>query len=251
VPELGLAELSCCLGFDRTVRVPLGVSGTLTGSGSAPDGYRTGSGPADFNCTGPYLILYPNDVGIESSPRPGRTAARLARQVELALAEVDLSLPQYRILIHLDEGKIAASALADKLAVSRPSITAVVDGLVTRGLVERHHDPGDRRRVGHDLTPKGRNVLEDADESVDRRLAEIASTVDETRIHQLQEVRDLEYWRLSLDAYRTVKREVAGGPHSAVASDNSANASANAAVAAADIAVAATDSAATVGTPAQ
>ncbi len=107
------------------------------------------------------MILYPNHMGIEPSPRPGRTAARLARQVELALAEVDLSLPQYRILIHLDEGKVAASTLADKIAVSRPSVTAVVDGLVTRGLVERHHDPGDRRRVGHDLTAEGRQLLEE------------------------------------------------------------------------------------------
>ncbi len=108
------------------------------------------------------IFLYPNRMGLESSsptvavPPPG-----LARQVELALVEVDLSLPQYRILILLDEGKVAASALADRLAVSRPSVTAVVDGLVTRGLVERHHDPADRRRVGHDLTAEGRRLLEE------------------------------------------------------------------------------------------
>ena len=69
--------------------------------------------------------------------RPGRVAARLARQVELGLASVDLTLSQYRILILLVEGKEAASSLADKLAVSRPSVTAVVDGLVQRGAVER------------------------------------------------------------------------------------------------------------------
>jgi long-chain acyl-CoA synthetase len=152
-------------------------------------------------------------MGLESSQAPGRTAARLARQVELALTEVDLSLPQYRILIHLDEGKVAASTLADRLAVSRPSITAVVDGLVTRGLVERQHDPGDRRRVGHDLTAEGRRVLERADQSVDRRLSEIASVVKKKRgivkgntsNRPEDPMKALEQWRVALDAYRTVK----------------------------------------------
>jgi len=144
-------------------------------------------------------------MAFEPSPRRGRTAARLARQLELALAEVDLSLPQYRILILLDEGKVAASALADRLAVSRPSVTAVVDGLVTRGLVERHHDPDDRRRVGHDITADGRLVLKKADESVDRRLSEIASLVDSTRAEGAFE--GLDCWRMALDAHRTVKNE--------------------------------------------
>jgi long-chain acyl-CoA synthetase len=130
------------------------------------------------------------------------------------LAEVDLSLPQYRILIHLDEGKVAASTLADKLAVSRPSITAVVDGLVTRGLVERQHEPGDRRRVGHDLTADGRRVLERADESVDRRLSEIASVAKKEKgvvkgnnsYKSEDPMKSLERWKYALDAYRDAKR---------------------------------------------
>ena len=155
------------------------------------------------------ILLYPNRMGLESSPRPGRTAARLARQVELALVEVDLSLPQYRILILLDEGKVAASALADRLAVSRPSVTAVVDGLVVRGLVERHHDPGDRRRVGHDLTAEGRLLLKKGDESVDRRLAEIASILSEagTEATGVDAFKGLECWRAALDAHRTEKHK--------------------------------------------
>jgi long-chain acyl-CoA synthetase len=127
--------------------------------------------------------------------------------VELALVEVDLSLPQYRILILLDEGKVAASALADRLAVSRPSVTAVVDGLVTRGLVERHHDPGDRRRVGHDLTAEGRRLLKMGDGSVDRRLSEIASILAEAETQASAELafKGLECWRSALDTYRTEK----------------------------------------------
>jgi long-chain acyl-CoA synthetase len=146
-------------------------------------------------------------VDPESLPRPGRVAARLARQVELALTTIDLTLSQYRLLILLGEGKEAASSLADKLAVSRPSITAVVDGLVARGLVERHGDASDRRRVSHDITEQGLRVLATADEAVDARLAVIAEAagvgVSERAFS------DLESWRLALESYRACKAVVA------------------------------------------
>jgi long-chain acyl-CoA synthetase len=133
--------------------------------------------------------------------------ARLARQVELAAATVELTLPQYRVLILLGEGKEAASALAEKLAVSRPSVTGVVDGLVARGLVERYDDVDDRRRVGHDLTDEGRRLLESADAEVDRRLSEIASHRPGGAGAALE---GLGPWEEALDAYRAARR--ARGP---------------------------------------
>jgi DNA-binding MarR family transcriptional regulator len=45
----------------------------------------------------------------------GRVAARLAKQVERALTDVNLSLAQYRVLANLSEGPSAASALAERL----------------------------------------------------------------------------------------------------------------------------------------
>jgi long-chain acyl-CoA synthetase len=133
-----------------------------------------------------------------------RVAARLARQVEVGLTKVDLSLPQYRILMFLDDGAAVASKLADHLAVSRPTVTAVVDGLVGRGLVERRHDDGDRRRVGHTLTPAGRRLLGQADRSVDARLQEIAGHLDDGgQIHEA--MYGLELWRRALDGYRAAR----------------------------------------------
>lgn len=108
----------------------------------------------------------------------GRIAAWLARQSELALDEVELSLPQYRVLSLLDDGIALPSFLADRLDVRRPSITAVVDGLVGRGLVERLPEAGDRRKVAHSITPAGRELVARADEAVERRLAQIAAAPD-------------------------------------------------------------------------
>jgi long-chain acyl-CoA synthetase len=139
----------------------------------------------------------------ESPQHPGRVIARLARQVELALATLDLTLPQYRVLGFLAQGNEAASVLAEKLAVSRPSITGVVDGLVARGLVQRSADPADRRRVGHDLTDEGRHVIEAADAEVERRLGEIAAHCPEQTAGAFA---GLATWEESLDRHREVRR---------------------------------------------
>jgi DNA-binding MarR family transcriptional regulator len=80
--------------------------------------------------------LSPGPAGAAATSRPGEALAatqaghviaRLARQVELAAATADLTLSQYRALALLGEGREAASALAEKLAVSRPSVTGVID----------------------------------------------------------------------------------------------------------------------------
>ena len=130
-----------------------------------------------------------------------RTAARLARQVDKGLAEVGLSASQFRILGFLSDGSAVASALADRGAISRPSLTAVVDGLVAKGLVERGHDPADRRRVDHLLTPAGRDLLAAGDEAVNARLAGILELLGDDELVS-QAVRGLQLWQEALDRYR-------------------------------------------------
>ena len=140
-------------------------------------------------------------MAIELPDHPGRVIARLARQVELAAATVELTLPQYRALSLLGEGKEAASALADKLAVSRPSVTGVIDGLVARALVERHQEAGDRRRIDLHLTAEGAEALAAADQEIERRLREVASHGPQPGFDTLAP------WKEALDAYRAAKRE--------------------------------------------
>ena len=107
-----------------------------------------------------------------------RAAAKLARQITIPLTEHQLSLSQYRVLVFLDEGGAAPSDLADRLSVSRPSITALMDGLGERDLVERHNDPDDGRRVVHHLTEGGRRILEIADRAVADRLMVLGAHVN-------------------------------------------------------------------------
>ena len=128
--------------------------------------------------------------------------ARLARQVEVAVATVDLTLPQYRVLGILGGGPEASSVLADKLAVSRPSVTGVVDGLVLRGLARRDHDAADRRRIGIELTDDGRRLLAQADTEVERRLDELAAHLDDPG----PAFAGLGLWLKALDAHRSARR---------------------------------------------
>jgi len=131
----------------------------------------------------------------------GRTAAWLAKQVELSLAEVDLSLSQYRMLGLLDEGSAVSSALAKRLAVRPPSVTAVIDGLVTRGLVNRTHSEDDRRRISLGITVEGQAVLDTADRAVNERLEQIAAGLGSTR-SSARALDDLALWHEALVIHR-------------------------------------------------
>jgi DNA-binding MarR family transcriptional regulator len=122
----------------------------------------------------------------------GRVAAWLSKRVEVALAQVELTLPQYRVLGILAEGSAAASGLADRLAVRRPSITALIDGLVARGLVDRRQEDTDRRRVELRLTPEGVSTLARADVAVDEYLVAIAAHLPDKE--EAMALRSLELW---------------------------------------------------------
>jgi long-chain acyl-CoA synthetase len=141
------------------------------------------------------------DVGV------GRTVARLGRQVEVALAGVDLTIAQYRALTQLSEGAEASSSLAAKLAVSRPSATAVVEGLVERGLVERQHFAEDRRRVSVYLTDAGWRVLGLADEAVGAKLADVLTVVSSRRAARA--LSGIAEWGRAMDANKARKKAVA------------------------------------------
>jgi long-chain acyl-CoA synthetase len=130
----------------------------------------------------------------------GRVAAWLAKRVEVALVAVDLTLPQFRVLGILAEGSSAASGLADRLAVRRPSITAVVDGLVARGLVDRRQEDSDRRRVSLRLTDEGARVLGEADRAVDAYLESIAGHLPDK--DEATALRSLELWGRAMAAHR-------------------------------------------------
>ena len=113
-----------------------------------------------------------------------RTVARLARKLECA---TDLSMSQYRVLAAVDDGGERATHLAHALAVAKPTVTAVVDGLVERGFLAREPVPGDRRSVRIALTTAGRLALATAEAVMNGILeaalpADVLAALERTRL---------------------------------------------------------------------
>lgn len=163
--------------------------------GARPDG----GGVGDL-VEGEIVSEQTNDGEQELIHVAAHAAARLGKVAEVRLEQVDLSLPQYRLLLLLAEGTSVAAALAERLTVTRPSITALTDGLVERGLVERRPDPADRRRVSHALTLDGRAALEKADMALREGLAELSANLSAAKAQAA--IRGLALWIEALDIAR-------------------------------------------------
>lgn len=69
------------------------------------------------------------------------------------------TLTQLRVLRVLREGDRSASELAERVGVSAPSLTRVLDRLEERGLLVRVADQSDRRRISIRILPEGQNLL--------------------------------------------------------------------------------------------
>jgi len=94
-----------------------------------------------------------------SSDAPALIVARLHRLLEHT-PDAELTIPQYRLLGLLAAGDERSGMLARRLAVSKPTVTALVDGLVERGYAERLADADDRRSVTVSITSAGRVAVD-------------------------------------------------------------------------------------------
>jgi DNA-binding MarR family transcriptional regulator len=106
-----------------------------------------------------------------------RAIALAARNLEKAASMRDLTLAQYRVLAQVAAGDERSTLLAERLAVAKPTITAVVDGLVERGFLERSSVDGDRRSIRIAVTKPGRQALRAAEAEMTEALAGILEHV--------------------------------------------------------------------------
>lgn len=80
---------------------------------------------------------------------------RLAR----ALAPLELTLPQARVLALLAGGPLGLGELARAARMANGNLTVVLANLLKRGLAERPGVPGDRRAARARLAPAGEALL--------------------------------------------------------------------------------------------
>ena len=106
-----------------------------------------------------------------------RALARASRILERATGE--LSLAHYRVLAAVASGEERASRLAGRLALGRPAISAAVDSLAQRGLLERVEVVGDLRATALTLSVEGRRVLDQAEAEMVQRIQDLADRTPE------------------------------------------------------------------------
>lgn len=99
-----------------------------------------------------------------------------SRRLERALES--MTLPQFRVLMLIASSPERASKLAEQAAVSPPSLTGILDGLVTRGWVARSHVDGDRRGVTLTITAAGQKAFDGARSATAATLDELLAEAD-------------------------------------------------------------------------
>ena len=115
-----------------------------------------------------------------------RLVAALDEELE---REHGLPLGSYEVLLQLadaEDHSLRMGELADHLLLSRSGLTRLVDRLATRGLVERHSCPSDRRGTYARLTPAGLELFRSARPThlrgVRERFLEPLSAADQERL---------------------------------------------------------------------
>ncbi|RSM77571.1 MarR family transcriptional regulator [Amycolatopsis sp. WAC 01375] len=106
-----------------------------------------------------------------------RAARAVAGKVEQVLAKEGLTLDQWLVLDALSgKGGLAMADLADRTLATAPTLTRVVDKLVTTAQAYREVDAADRRRVLVHLSTRGRATYR----RVAAKIAEVEARLDVT-----------------------------------------------------------------------
>ena len=91
----------------------------------------------------------------------GMTAHKIGKLAQTMYAEYDLNKSQSMILFQLHrDGRISQKELAQKLNVSAPSITSMIQKMEKSGYIVRNVDEKDQRMMRLDLTEKGQACIE-------------------------------------------------------------------------------------------
>jgi DNA-binding MarR family transcriptional regulator len=85
-----------------------------------------------------------------------------SEQMYALIAELDLSITQMKSLhVLVDSGsEVSVKELSDRLGLSLPGASRMIDALLRRGWLERREDPDDRRMKRVRITDDGRKVLD-------------------------------------------------------------------------------------------
>ncbi len=154
-------------------------------------------------------------------PRQAEIAAQLldlapqvrgmvTRFMQQRAGELNLTMLEFDVLRSIEPGSPWMKELANRMVISRPAVTKLVEGLVGKGFVERRESTRDRRAKNLRLTPQGRAALRRARREIARVLgAYVDQLSDPARADLHRGLAEL------LDAFASGRNEVAAATRAA------------------------------------
>ncbi|MGH3350118.1 MAG: MarR family winged helix-turn-helix transcriptional regulator [Nocardioides sp.] len=119
-----------------------------------------------------------------------QSAHAFAAQVGEALADLEISVREYCVLMKAAEGEYTQNAVAEMAMLDKTTMVTTLDNLERRGLAERRVSSTDRRARIVALTPAGAKMLERSskvyNETVAKTLEALAPSEGEAFIQALQ-----------------------------------------------------------------
>jgi DNA-binding MarR family transcriptional regulator len=130
------------------------------------------------------------DADISTSMDAIRAVVRALRINTRAIElEIGISLAQLFVLQQVAHRPATSlNDLAERTATHQSSVSVVVRRLANRGLVARHADTADKRRVKIEVTPEGEKLLVDAPVTIQTRLVTALDTMTAAERKQLAQL---------------------------------------------------------------
>jgi len=115
-----------------------------------------------------------------------RQARMNQKLTALILEQVNLTFPQWAVLIHLHEqgGNSTMQHLAQNMHQTGGGMTSLVDKLFKAGLVTRENVPEDRRIVRVVITPEGEDRLKELHKRFIAEQTQFCSVLDDEELAQ-------------------------------------------------------------------
>jgi DNA-binding MarR family transcriptional regulator len=123
---------------------------------------------------------------------------RLAKTLEIVLADVGLTFNQFRLLTLVEDATVTPGELSTRLVMKPPNVTAMINSLADRGLIRRSRSDDDARRTRLHLTRRGDALVGRAHAACDGALQHLAAGAEGDRAEQL--LTALDRWLPALDA---------------------------------------------------
>jgi DNA-binding MarR family transcriptional regulator len=118
------------------------------------------------------------DRAREARNRAVRAIIFMNRLFEYETRGLDIGLAQYRLLLYLRYGPKRAGELATHASVTRPALSTLIAGMEEARLIRRSTVADDRRGVRLEITRKGLDTIERAEERFGRVFEDTTAALD-------------------------------------------------------------------------